>query len=570
VATMGPQTLTQTGSGVTLTLTQNLITPQTVSLTSAGTIDQTGGLIEAGTLSGNSVGGASLTQGNLVGTFGPFSNTAGGLLSFTDGQSLATSGAVTSAGNLTLTTTGAGSNLTLGGSLSGQMVTLSSSGIINESSGAITAATLTGSSSGTASLAQPGNMVTNLGAFSTGNGDFALTDGQALNLTGPLNAGTGSVALTSTTSTITEQPGSMITAAGLIADAGGAVNLDTVANAVGVLSGKAGTGSFRFLDANPLTIGTVGPVLGSTQSRVMAGQDIVIRTNSTAQGTDAAGALNISSNMSAGGNLLVTSRGSLTVSGTLDLAAGKNIVLDANGPFVQQSGVLTVSADPPALVVDTTDTAGTGAQALLNTLLSSPSNGASDTITTPKVVNALPPSTLGPPSNPISFADLEAGGSIVVLIGNSGAISGTINVGQLGISGNGASAQLVGSIGGNSTSSAAQLAVLAGGINGQYLFNACPIGGAGCTPFSTIAILTNNLDILTGRAEVIESIIAATAQESQTQVDILLSRPREFDRFTGRPQDEDIDASIINVFDEERLCEEMRLKSPEAAREVCR
>ena len=206
----------------------------------------------------------------------------------------------------------------------------------------------------------------------------------------------------------------------------------------------------------------------------------------------------------------------------------------------------------------------------MTTLLSSPSNGGSDTITTPKVVNALPPSTLGPPSNPISFADLQAGGSIVVLIGNSGAISGTINVGQLGISGNGASAQLFGSIGGNSTSSAAQLAVLAGGVNGQYLFNACPIGGAGCTPFSTIAVLTNNLDILTGRAEVIESIIAATAQESQTQVDILLSRPREFDRFTGRPQDEDIDASIINIFDEERLCEELRLKSPEAAREVCR
>jgi hypothetical protein len=280
-------------------------------------------------------------------------------------------------------------------------------------------------------------------------------------------------------------------------------------------------------------------------------------------------ALNVTGSLRAGGNLLLTSRGSLTVTGNVDLAAGKNIVLDSNGPFVQQSGVLTISDDPPALVVDTTDTAGTGAQALLTTLLSSPSNGGSDTITTPKVVNALPPSTLGPPSNPISFADLQAGGSVVVLIGNSGAINGTINVGQLGISDSGASSQLTGSIAGNSTPSAAQLAVLAGGVNGQYLFNGCPIGGAGCTPFTT-AVLTNSLDILAARAEVIESIISAAAQQSQTQVDILLARPREFDRFTGRPQDEDIDASIINIFDEERICEELRLKSPEAAREVCR
>ena len=47
-----------------------------VTLTVAGTIDeQSGGGITAGTLTGSSVGGASLTQGNMVGIFGPFSNT---------------------------------------------------------------------------------------------------------------------------------------------------------------------------------------------------------------------------------------------------------------------------------------------------------------------------------------------------------------------------------------------------------------------------------------------------------------------------------------------------------------
>ena len=55
-----------------------------VTLTSVGTITEpAGGLITTKTtLTGSSIGGASLAQGNRVGTFGPFSNATGGLLSF--------------------------------------------------------------------------------------------------------------------------------------------------------------------------------------------------------------------------------------------------------------------------------------------------------------------------------------------------------------------------------------------------------------------------------------------------------------------------------------------------------
>src|SRR4029077_12507717 len=127
--------------------------------------------------------------------------------------------------------TGAGSNLTLGGNLtaSGQTVTLTSAGTITEQSGVvITAGTLTGSSAGNASFAQTGNLVANLGAFATttggNNGNFTLTDGQALNVTGLVNAGTGVVTLT-VAGTITELAGGAITAGILDVTAVGPVSL---------------------------------------------------------------------------------------------------------------------------------------------------------------------------------------------------------------------------------------------------------------------------------------------------------------------------------------------------------
>src|SRR5262249_1337855 len=165
--------------------------------------------------------------------------------------------------------------------------------------------TLTGSSVGNALFGRPGNQVNNLGEFSTGDGNFTLTDGRALTVTGPVTA-----------------------------------------------------------------------------------QDIVIQTNSTNQGTTLGdAAMTIAANMSAGGNLLITSHGSLLVTGSVVLAAGKNVVLDGNGPFTQQGGILSIVAPAP-LVIDTVDTAGSGAQALLARLLSAPVNGGSDTINTPNGVSA--------------------------------------------------------------------------------------------------------------------------------------------------------------------------------------
>jgi fibronectin-binding autotransporter adhesin len=161
----------------------------TVTLTSAGTIGQTAGVITAATLTGSSVDGATLTQGNAVSTLGPFSDTGVGNttgLSFTDGEALQTAGAVTSTGPIALTTTIGG--LTLGGDVTanGEQLTLTSAGAIDQTAGVITAGTLAGSSSGGATLAQD-NAIGTLASFTnTGGGSLVLFDAGLLTITGPV------------------------------------------------------------------------------------------------------------------------------------------------------------------------------------------------------------------------------------------------------------------------------------------------------------------------------------------------------------------------------------------------
>src|SRR5262249_44230828 len=134
----------------------------------------------------SSVGNALFGQpGNQVTNLGAFS-TGNGNFTLADGRALNITGLV---------------NAGMGG------VMLNASGTITEQSGGtISGGALTGSSIGNALFGQPGNLVTNLGAFSTDNGDFMLADGRALNITGLVNAGMGSVMLNAS-GTITEQSG---------------------------------------------------------------------------------------------------------------------------------------------------------------------------------------------------------------------------------------------------------------------------------------------------------------------------------------------------------------------------
>ncbi len=203
VSTWKTITLTNTGN-LTISAPLATLTPgDSIALNITGNISEgPGGSITTTTLTGSSVGGATLGGDNLVATIGGWSDTGAGSAGFVlhNTQNLTVGGTISSvSGPIALTTTG---SLDLRGDLSTPtgMVTLGAGGSISQELGTITAATLTGSSAGNASFGQSTNNIATLGAFSTttggANGDFTLVDAQPSNLsiTGAVNAGTGTIA----------------------------------------------------------------------------------------------------------------------------------------------------------------------------------------------------------------------------------------------------------------------------------------------------------------------------------------------------------------------------------------
>jgi hypothetical protein len=365
VQSTGQITLATTGgTGSTLTLGGNLTASgSTVTLSASGTIDQAAGVITAGTLTGSSVGGATLTGANLVAALGAFSDTGAGNatgFSFTDAQALSTNGTVRSTGQITLTTTGGtGSTLTLGGNVTtaGDTVTLKATGAIDQAAGVITAATLTGSSAGGATLTGA-NLVATLGAFSdTGAANatgFNFTDARTLTTAGAVSS-TGSLTLTTSAGRLVlgddvtasrgivtlnsagtiSQSGGAIDPGALLINAGGAVSL-LGANTVDSLAANiTGAGaSLKFNDtANDLTIGTVGGVSGVTTNNAA----VTLRTTTSgdiilAQAVDAgAGTVKVA----ASGDLRIGAAGSVT--------AGAGATLATLGNFTNAAGAGAIS-----------------------------------------------------------------------------------------------------------------------------------------------------------------------------------------------------------------------------------
>ena len=136
--------LATTGAGSNLMLNSNLTaTGNSVQLYSAGTVAQPTGFITAATVTGSSVGGASMPSGNNVSTFGPWGDTGAGStgLLFTSGLTLTTAGTISSAGPLTLSAI-TEPDLILNSNVSGTTVTLFADGNINQTAGGITATNL--------------------------------------------------------------------------------------------------------------------------------------------------------------------------------------------------------------------------------------------------------------------------------------------------------------------------------------------------------------------------------------------------------------------------------------------
>jgi hypothetical protein len=204
-----------------------------------------------------------------------------------------------------------------------------------------------------------------------------------------------------------------------------------------------------------------------------------------------------------------------------NIAAGGRVIFDSAGPF-RLTGTVTVNA--PVLVVDTT---GDGLTTVLGAV--PPTNVSAGAIAN------LPPT--GRTSNAIRFDNLIATNAVTLLVADMGSVIGNIAVRQLGLSGSGGSAMLTGSVQGIPGPGAAAISIITPRLQNQYLLNNCVIGSPNCILLPPVVPvqpqLVNELEVL-----------------------------------TLRPQLDDPDAPIINIFDEFRLCNQSPEASP-SAREAC-
>ena len=369
-----PLTLTTTNGG-SLTLAANLSAtggPGTVDLVSAGAVSQTSGSINTSTLTGSSAGGASFGgSANTIQNFGPFSDTANGNVTLADSMNLSVAGAV---------------------SLGTGTLTLTSTGHIVGDTATITAGTLTGSSSGGASFNNTSNAIGTLGPFSdTSNGNLTVANGQALDVTGAVNIGNGTLTLASTGAIAGDT--ATITAGTLTGSSSGGASFNNSSNTVSNFQNftNATSGDVALADGGALTVKSISNTVGSitlsstgalTQSgggggALDAGVDMILSTGATlnlggapAVGRDYivtaasfAGSKTLDPTFSLGRDFTVNSLGDFTL--TTDLTATRNLTvtstasLDATGAnLVATAGTLNLQGAAGLTVGATTATSG--------------------------------------------------------------------------------------------------------------------------------------------------------------------------------------------------------------------
>jgi len=338
--------ITTTTGGITLT---NNVTAGTLHLTSAGIINQTGGIITTtGALTLAATGAITLNDANNVNTLTVTG--AGNNVNFTNNATLSV-GAITAAGHdVHITTTGSAHNISLTGAIEAGTLHLTSTGTITQTgSAAITAGTLSLSADGVITLNNAGNSVntltvthagnnlsfTNAAALSVGAIPAAghtvqiTTNGSAHNisLTGAIEAVT--LNLTST-GTITQTGSAEITAGTLSLSAEGVVTLNNVNNSVNALTVTHAGNNVNFTNNAALSVGAIAA----------AGHDVHITTTGSAHNISLTGAVTAGTLTLTSAGMINQSGGTVTA-GTLSLsAAGGGITINNAGNSV---GALTVT-----------------------------------------------------------------------------------------------------------------------------------------------------------------------------------------------------------------------------------
>jgi filamentous hemagglutinin family protein len=322
-----------------ITLAGAITAPDTLALGSLGTIDQTGGALNTGTLTGiGTIGGdVLLTQSNSVTLLGALTLAPDTTLSLTDSGALGIAGPV-AAPVVTLDAAG----IAFSGPVTAGSLALHSSAGVTQTAGILTAGLLTGNvTAGDVALGQP-NGISTLGGFAVDDGNFSLADAANLVVTGPLSLNGGGnsftaaltttapltiagsvfapvVSLTAPTQTLDGfiDTGLLVLASsGTISQTGGEIAAGSLAS-----NGTIG-GDLLLTQFN--NIGTLGNIsLAGTNPdglfRLFSGTDMIVA------GTVAAP------------NITVTG-GALTIAGALD--AAQNLSIDTAGTIAETTGTI--------------------------------------------------------------------------------------------------------------------------------------------------------------------------------------------------------------------------------------
>jgi hypothetical protein len=295
---------------------------------------------------------------------GDFATGGNFAFSLKDAHDLTTNGAInTGTGALTLTTTGTGHRIVLDSTLHGGTVKLASASTLSSNSaGVITATTLTGSSVGVAAL-NAANLITDLGAFTTG-GNFALslTDAHDLTVDGAVTSGAGSLTLATTGSghdilvddtlhggmvklasaaKITSNSSGKIMATTLTGSSVGTVTLNA-ANVITDLGAfTTGNGAFALTDARTLT--TTGTLNAGTGAIALTttgnGHNVAVDSHLTTSGS--AGVVTLTS----AGNATETSAGGI-ITHKLNVKAKTGITLTSSANNITTLGTHTTTSGP--------------------------------------------------------------------------------------------------------------------------------------------------------------------------------------------------------------------------------
>ncbi|GEM_PF-3695745 len=151
---------------------------------------------------------------------------------------------------------------------------------------------------------------------------------------------------------------------------------------------------------------------------------------------------------------------------------------------------------------------------------------------------------------------INAPNSVVLLLANSGLMVGDSSspliVGQLGVSGVGASALLFGSIGGDSGPDAARLGIHVPQPHSDYLFNGCVIGGINC---ANTPAASSGVPAAITKAEILSSF----PRDEMFAIKLLL---------TGWAE-QDPDATLAQLLDRAGKCVALLKVSPTTSWQSC-